>query len=355
MQWNLPALGLEKPWKQQRADWISLAEEYLYGHAPNDPGMRSETVRVEPLWEGRGVREVLRVFYGPGLQFSFDAVLLRPADEEPHPAITWNQFTPEDPSPLAEEAVVLRGFCIAAFDKLQLAQDEQPGRLDAYRAYPDCDWGAIRIWAWGHQKLADALVGRADIRADQLACTGFSRGGKAALAAGIFDERFRVCAPINAGAGGCGCFRWLGDRNGLNQDVNRVESLGRVYSAFPHWWVRRMGDFVGIPLPDQMGREGEFPLDSHVLKALIAPRWLISSEGIDDAWSNPFGTALTWLAAQPAFDRLGGSNGIFYRPGGHAFGEEDWRAVLDFCDEAFRGRNTGRTWDRQPYAELARE
>ena len=190
---------------------------------------------------------------------------------------------------------------------------------------------------------------REDADPARLCCTGFSRGGKVALATGIFDERFSICAPICSGAGGGGCFRYLGDREGFCQDVTKVESLGRVGSVFPHWWTKGFARWQPRPDPTQMGLEQDLPFDAHSLKALIAPRNLFTSDGIDDAWSNPRGSALTWRASLPAFEVLGGRSTARFRPGGHAFDESDWLALLDFCDEVWYGRDTGRDWDTCPF------
>ena len=132
-------------------------------------------------------------------------------------------------------------------------------------------------------------------------------------------------------------------------DVKKVESLGRIGSVFPFWWTENFARWWPAPDPAQMGLEQDFPLDSHTLKALIAPRNLFTVEGIEDAWSNPRGTALTWRAAQPAFDLLGGKNEIHYHQGGHAFAAEDWRALLDFCDSVFRGKVPGEPLQNCPF------
>ena len=130
-----------------------------------------------------------------------------------------------------------------------------------------------------------------------------------------------------------------------------MESLGRIGSVFPHWWTNNFARWFPQPDPTQMGMEQEFPFDSHTLKALIAPRHLFTSDGMQDDWSNPRGTALTWRAAQPAFDLLGGRNVAHFRAGGHVFGETDWLALLDFCDEVYYGCETGRTWDTCPFED----
>lgn len=352
MTFDLPDIKLNAPcgWTEQRSRWIALAEECLYGHAPERSEIRAEVIDCVKLWQGAATKETVRIHYGPDFQCHFDAIVYAPVSPGRHPAITWNQFSQNafDCCPY-EEAVVQRGYIIARFDREEVAEDETPGTRQTRDAYPEYDWGAIRIWAWAQSLLADYLLTRSDVDAEKLVCTGFSRGGKTALAAGIFDERFAICAPICAGAGGCGCFRYLGDREGFCQDVTKVESLGRIGSVFPHWWTPGFSRWWPSPDPVQMGLENEFPFDLHILKTLIAPRHLFTSDGIDDAWSNPRGTALTWRAAQPVFDVVGGRNTAFFRDGGHDFGETDWMALLDFCDEVFFQRVTGRDWDACPF------
>ena len=351
MPYPLPDLKLcpLPEWETQRARWIALAEDCLYGHAPAPCEIHSECVSCETIYDDLGRRELIRIHYGPELAWSFDTVVYAPAKPGHYPAITWNQFTGDkfDCCPYGE--ALRRGYIIARFDREQVAEDEVPGSRDLYNAYPEYDWGAIRAWAWAQSRLADYLLTRDDVDGSKLCCTGFSRGGKAALAAGIFDERFSVCAPICAGAGGCGCFRYLGTEEGFLQDVRKVESLGRIGSVFPHWWTKAFARWFPQPDPTQMGLEQDFPFDSHTLKALIAPRHLFTSDGISDDWSNPRGTALTWRAAQSAFDLLGGRSIAHFRAGGHAFGETDWLALLDFCDEVYFARETGRNWAACPF------
>jgi len=70
------------------------------------------------------------------------------------------------------------------------------------------------------------------------------------------------------------------------------------------------------------------------MKALIAPRGLINCHARQDYWANPYGTELTYRAAQTVFDWLGASDhqSIHWRQGGHAQNEEDWEALLDFAE-----------------------
>jgi hypothetical protein len=98
------------------------------------------------------------------------------------------------------------------------------------------------------------------------------------------------------------------------------------------------------------GFEGEninrLPFDAHFARALIAPRPLLTIDGLDDTWANPYGAQVSWLAAQPVYDMLGAgdNNAIHMREGGHAYNEHDWQAALSFCDEKLRGKNAGRLY-----------
>ena len=341
-------------WQAQRARLAALIEDCMLGHAPQDGAVAGETLCSEEAFGGKALREVLRVRYGPGLAYAFDVAVLRPNTAGPCAVITWNQFGTASefcvPCPVEEEAVA-RGYAIAVFDREQLVPDH-PGEPGAVReAYPACDGGAIRLWGWAHSKLADYLVTLPWVDATRLIATGHSRGGKAALAACAYDARFALCAPINSGCAGAGCFRFLGDAEGLCQDPVRVECLGRIAQVFPYWWNDSFPTFGGDVPPHWPGHEAHLPFDLHALKALVAPRALLSCEGLDDAWANPYGTFLTWRAAQPVFALLGApdSNAVFYRPGQHAFSRIDWLTLLSFCDRVLYGRAVAPTWNNAPF------
>ena len=295
---------------------------------------------IEKQREGEGViRETVRLtFTGQGTH-NFDVTLYRPEREGRHPAVVWVWFAgdPHRGCPLAE-IVGERGYILAGFDREAVFEDKADGKVPIKDVFPGYTFGAVRAWALAESMVATYLLERNDVDAKRLVCTGFSRCGKAALAAGIYDERFAVAAPVCSGAGGGGCFRYLGDKEGFNQDVQREESLGRIGSTFPFWWTPGFSAWWPEGDPAQMGKEDTFPVDSHILRALIAPRSLFTADGMEDTWSNPRGSALTYLASRPVFDALGARSYAFFREGGHAFSEVDWRALVDFCDGVFDGR-----------------
>ena len=188
-------------------------------------------------------------------------------------------------------------------------------------------------WAWGHAVAADYLRTRKDT--EDLICTGHSRGGKAALCAGIFDERFAVVAPMGSGCGGAGCARFSGTLALDRDDPENCETIGRMAHNFPTWMCPQYAEYGPREAPYAIGKEVEkLPLDAHMLRAACAPRAVFTSEGREDFWCNSFGTELCRDAAQPVFAFLGvpEKNGFHIRRGGHDFASEDWYALVDFCD-----------------------
>ena len=325
-----------------RRDYIkAMLAHYMLGHRPeNDAVATGEVLSEAPLYDGAAIRSEVRIHIGGGEHF--DCYIVRPNRPGRFPAVVWTYFggfKGMDVCPIGRE-LAEHGYVLAAFDYNAVCKDdaENPDS-PAKRTYPEADWGSIMLWGWGFSKVADYITTLDYVDAGKLVCTGHSRNGKAALAAGAFDERFRVVAPINSGCGGGGCFRFLGDEKSVIQDAEKVESLGRITHVFPHWFAPELMTFGGQEAPYQPLNENRLPFDLHFLKALVAPRGLITIEGVDDVWSNTYGTYLTRLAAQPAFELCGAAdrNWQIIRNGGHSFGARDWHTVIQFADSVFGG------------------
>jgi hypothetical protein len=139
------------------------------------------------------------------------------------------------------------------------------------------------------------------------------------------DTRIALVAPHGSGAGGAGSFR-------ICREGSETLDLITDPKRFHYWFQPRLRDFAG--------KEDRLPFDQHFLKALVAPRCIVSMEGKDDHWANPLGTQLIWQATQPVFDFVGApdKNILYVRPGGHDTTESDWLALLDYCDHFFRGK-----------------
>ena len=126
-----------------------------------------------------------------------------------------------------------------------------------------------------------------------------------------------------------------------------AETLADVVGAFPHWFSPKLAQFAG--------REDALPFDQHFLKALIAPRALLTTEARQDPWANPTGTWLTHLAARKVYKFLGVEDriAIAYREGGHDHGMADWRTLLDFRESVFRGKARADILQVNPFPDSA--
>jgi hypothetical protein len=208
--------------------------------------------------------------------------------------------------------VLRRGHIFAQFNRVEVAADPSPPSVGAQNT--SC---ALAWWAWAYHRAVDALSSLAFVNPAAIAVVGHSRGGKAALLAGATDDRIALTCANNSGAGGAGCFRIQGEG---------AETLGDLLEKFPHWMNPALHAFVG--------RENELPFDQHFLKALIAPRALLTTEALDDHWANPVGTWQTHLAAAQVYELLSAKEKIAckFRSGGHEHNFEDWCAFLDFAD-----------------------
>ena len=68
----------------------------------------------------------------------------------------------------------------------------------------------------------------------------------------------------------------------------------------PYWFADRMREYASGEAC-RLGREDELPFDSHFMAAAVAPRALLVLEGLDDMWTNPYGTQVSWLAAAQVY------------------------------------------------------
>ena len=220
-------------------------------------------------------------------------------------------------------AVLRRRYAFAQFNRVEVAPDPPTAGLDAKtEAKTRPAHGAIAAWAWAYHRAVDALQQIAQLDCTCIAVVGHSRGGKASLLAGATDPRIMLTSANNSGAGGAGCWRQAGPG---------VETLADITQAYPDWFAPGLQDYAG--------REFELPLDQHFLKALVAPRALLTTEALGDLWANPAGTWHTHVAARAAYQLLRAEDTcmVAYREGGHDHSPADWDVLLDHCDVALRG------------------
>jgi len=333
---------IESPleWQEQRLYLRDMLAHYLHGHMPERFDPVSVTDTKEALSEDGSMMisySTLHAGIDGKISFSIRMVYPKTAKKGGFSVIVRNHGSMPEGILLEEKMAVAAGYCLITFDRNEVAIDG-PGRKDLiFQMYPEADWGVTTVWAWAHMRIVDALSFFPFLNSENICFTGHSRGGKAAACAGIWDERAKVVVPNGSGCGGLGCLRFLGSYGGLRQNPKECETIGSMTQSFPDWCCKTINEFGNMEAPYAVEKEFYLPFDLHFLRAAIAPRAVLGTEGENDDWVNPVGSYITWSAAREVFDFLGcpSHNRIHFRPGEHEHGEADWKALLSFCEEIF--------------------
>jgi hypothetical protein len=323
---------LKKPdeWPQQRKALLAAVLHYEYGPLPpvsdNVTAKELSSKRIEAT--GATEKELL-LSMGPNHAIQTHVILTIPDGKGPFPAIIRGDLGWGRVAAAIVEHIVKRGYILADFSRVEIAPDSAE-RKGVYEAYPDYQGGRLAAWAWGYHRVLDYLSTLDVVDKKHIAVTGHSRGGKTALLAGATDERIALTVPNNSGCGGAGCYRLQADKS---------EDIAAITKNFPFWFDPHFTDFIG--------KIDRLPFDQHTVKALVAPRSLLSTEALKDLWANPKGTQQSYTAAKEVFDFLGAGDGIgiVFRPGGHEQNADDWNVLLDFADRQFFGKKVERRFD----------
>ena len=330
-------------WEKRREEMMELAVGLQFGGMPPEP----EFLEVEPLdpkgWgEIRGFKVTTGKRDNPVEMEIYAALPEKPGK---YPVIVDG-----DPGGTylegREELAALinsRGVIYVGFNKKNLAPDNESDRTEGlYAVYPGLKFSCLSAWAWGYHRTADALIKLGLADGNRFAYTGHSRGGKTALLAGVTDPRVTIVNPAGSGCGGAGLYHV--HMNAVTSDgyERRNEQLDDIVGRFGYWFNEDLKAYVG--------RDAELPFDQHWMAALVAPRFLLMNEGVDDLWASPVGTYRMVQEAKPAFDFLGVPNNIRakWRPGGHSHNTTDWIALLDVIDHVFYGKELPADIDDAP-------
>lgn len=323
-------------WPTRRAELLESIQQLQYGHLPPAPDtVAGYLLHDSHLTNSNGViASHYRLMTEPG-GFTFLLTLVLPPGDGPYPLVIDGDDCWRDVTNDILLTATRRGYAVALFNRVEIVPDNMRCERDTglYTVYPDGDFGALAAWAWAYHRVIDFVQQLPAIDAARIAVTGHSRGGKAALLAGATDERIALTVPNNSGCGGAGCTRFPDDG---------AERITDILRNFSYWFSPRLRDFIG--------RENELPFDQHSVKALVAPRALLSTEALGDYWASPHGTRLTHDAACEVYRYLGAEHriGIVYRAGGHAQTLQDWEVLFDFADLQFYNKPCGRDFDMKP-------
>lgn len=189
------------------------------------------------------------------------------------------------------------------------------------------EWGVLAIWSFAASCVMDYLLTLPEIDSSRIGVTGHSRCGKAALWAGVTDERFAWVMPNNSGCCGAALLR---GKHG--------ENMASINILMPYWFAPAFGKFVG--------REHELPFDQHTVLALVAPRLLHVASGSTDFWADPAGEHRSTVLAGEIYRLYGnpqmeetfpevntpveaGTIGYHLRMGPHLLTEYDWQCLAE--------------------------
>lgn len=340
----------QEDWVRRRAEIKAMVLHYQFGHAPALPA--SDTIIAEVLSEadvldGKATKRAVRLRFGPNKALSLSLGIHVPKfGKGPFPVIVHNSpgtFEVEDPI-VAD--LVRRGYMLVSYQRTDLhpdwgkdpAANKRQDRGDARRAYPDHDWGCLRVWAWGGSVTVNWLSSLPEVDMTKIVCTGHSRGGQTAALMGMMDERIAVVAPNAGGSITTGCHR-VGNKSRRIKD--------KMAGKNAYWFHPNLTQFGD--------RETQLPFDLHFIKASVAPRAWFNANGRSDKL-NVEGSMVTWRAARVVYDWLGVKQRCaqWYREGGHDQGVQDWKALADFADFIFYDKPLpdANTFYQEPWPDI---
>ena len=363
-------------YEKRRPEIVRLFEENQYGRCPGRPADMTFEVfdKATPALDGKAIRRQVTVYFskdkaGPQM----DVLVYLPADAAKpvplllHLGFTANNTVVNDPGVkvgtywdrrqnrrvtatrgfgyLDVSSVLEKGFGFATFNYSDVDPDA-PGAV-AYgvrKLYlkegqtepaPD-EWGSIAAWAWGLSRAVDYFETDEDVDARRIAIMGVSRLGKTVLWAGAHDTRIAMVIASCSGEGGAALSR-----------RNYGETIGHLAAPtrYAYQFCANYGKWAD--------RVDEFPVDAHMLIALIAPRPVLLQTGNTDKWSDPYGEFLAAVAAGPVYELLGEQGlgtdkmpaagesifhtiGYFMHDGGHGPLPTDWTVFLNFMQTHFQ-------------------
>ncbi|MHA8067184.1 glucuronyl esterase domain-containing protein [Aquirufa sp. ROCK2-A2] len=365
-----------KDWEKQRKYWLGEYERVMFGKMPKEKiKQTSRLISKTEVMNGKAIQYVWELTFADKYTISILGVL--PTSNKKSAVFLGlnfcgNQTTSLDKNiPISNRYVVCngengyknhlgdegsRGLWASRwqFEKIIAAglgsitvscadfeEDHEEGYKKGVRTLlakelglgPD-EWSANGAWAWGLSRVVDFLTTQSVVDSKHIILHGHSRLGKAALWAGVNDQRFSAVISNESGEGGAAIAR-----------RNYGENLWRITNNFPHWFFKDYKNYAY--------KENELPFDSNILLGLLAPRPLYVTSAVGDQWSDPMGEFLGAKWAEPIYHlyhHIGLGETSFpalntpvgqrvqyhIREGKHDINEFDWTEFIRFANESIK-------------------
>jgi hypothetical protein len=286
-------------WTCRRAEIAALAQEFEYGVKPGRPSS------VTGSFSGNSIT----VTCSEGEKsISFSCSISYPSTgSAPYPAMIGVGGSNLNNSQLSS-----LGVAVITFPNNQIAQQTNSssrGKGKFYDLYGSGhSAGALMAWAWGVDRLIDALetTPAAGIDATRLGVTGCSRNGKGALAVGAFDERIKLTIPQESGAGGAASWRVSDAQKAAGQNV---QTLSQIVTE--NCWFRSNFSHFGSAV-------NKLPFDHHMIAALCAPRALLFIENTSMEWLGNLSTWTNGNVTHMVWEALGIPDKMGFSQAGHS-------------------------------------
>lgn len=278
------------------------------------------------------------------------------ADGEKYPVIlTGDGCYDTMESDVAWEAMN-HGMIAARFNRLEIAKDikgdpygdaayDRTGGL--FEIYPEHkEFTTMSAWAWGYMVVMDVFEQMSFVDETEVGITGHSRGGKTVMLTAAADERFKYVCPNNSGCHGAVSYRTAVTNQG---DRGRNSERLEVMLRCSHHWT-------GHKLDPYSGREQDLPYDMHYFGALVAPRYWLQNEGMQDYGINPIGAWQNFMAVKECFKYLGCEDhaAAWFRPGEHRHKLPDFEVFIDFMCRVREGKELREHLQINPYPSIER-
>ncbi len=370
-----------KTWNEKRRpEIVRLFEENQYGRSPGRPAAMSFDVfdKGTPALDGKAVRRQVTIYFsadkaGPKmdllvyvpasatgpvpllLNLSFSANATTVNDPGVKVGEVWGRDKKKVPAgqgPNFGRINVARlmdaGFGFATVYYGDIDPDFLGGVPNGVRALylkagqtepaPD-EWGSISAWAWGLSRAIDYLETDKGVDAKRVAILGVSRLGKTVMWAGAHDPRIALVIASCSGEGGAAL-----SRRNYGETIAHLTEPTR----YPYQFAANYAKYAN--------KVDQFPVDAHMLVALIAPRPVLLQTGDKDFWSDPKGEFLAAVAAGPVYRLLGKQGldtdqmpaagtpilhtiGYYMHAGGHGTIPSDWDQFLAFMQMHLQGKH----------------